>query len=173
MKKFLFLASIISTVCFFSCSNDVENSFQEETSVLSLVSPNGSLIANSINDLNKRTADIIAEKFGDDYPFTIKAIEYIDVESGFLAIIKYELENGTISNYALSTSTDLAIDEGEVLQPLSPVAFKCSSASKCTPCQILIKEYTRKTQDGEEEVVREFLCTTQCDDCKLSASQIL
>lgn len=73
---------------------------------LSLVAPNGEMIAPSLQALQAETADMVISQFGNAFPFEITDIEYATPGDGYLAVISYRLANGRTSNFAKSNSTE-------------------------------------------------------------------
>ena len=142
-----------------------------------------------MEDLNQMISRTIATNYGDDYNFEIESIEYADIDDGYLALITYSLEDGTISNFALSNSTkvfnasnvvsvEIEADTYEIVeygedfltvsnsrsnQDSKGIKFFCKSASSCIPCQVKIGKppITEDNKDTEVE------CTSNRPDCKL------
>ena len=56
--------------------------------------------------LNEQTAQMVASTYGDDYSFEIKEISYTKVEDGYISLITYQLEDGTIGNYGITNSNE-------------------------------------------------------------------
>lgn len=68
--------------------------------------------------LNEQTAQMVASTYGDDYSFEIKEISYTKVEDGYISLITYQLEDGTIGNYGITNSNEVVshsrVDDFEV-----------------------------------------------------------
>ena len=109
MKKQLMIAVMAMTLAivpFISC-NKAGNVPNEEK--LQLEAPSGERIAASASDLMKQTSAIIVEMFGKKQAFQITAVEYLNVSKGVAAIVTYELNDGTIYNYAVAGDANFTI----------------------------------------------------------------
>lgn len=84
-----FLAAAGTTGC--KCSNnDIPSVAAKDKAVqdsLSIVAPNG---------------EKIAEQYGEDIPFEITSIEYLDVPEGYCATVNYRMENGISTNFVIT-----------------------------------------------------------------------
>lgn len=124
LKIMVLVAGMATTICSCNAEDDI---IENAPSNISLTAPNGEQIMESMEALNQMTSRTIATNYGDDYNFKIESIEYTDIDDGYLALITYSLENGTISNFALSncikvfnasnvTSVDIEADTYEIVQ---------------------------------------------------------
>ena len=114
MKKQFFIASmamIMAVVPFVSC-NKAGNVPNEEK--LQLEAPSGQKIAASASDLMKQASTIITEMFGKQQSFQITGIGYLNVSKGFAAIVNYQLEDGTVGNYAIIDGVSFALDSKSI-----------------------------------------------------------
>lgn len=196
--KNIFLILSIFLIGMTGCNDEVENfeSIPQQEETLQLQAPNGEKIAANLEDLKAQTALLVAQSFGDDYPFAITNIEYADVHDGFLALVTYQLEDGTISNYALSNSQSVlqatAIDEfvveGEAMGHIeynettgeaymtttkattsTTTKYVCKSASSCSPCQVKMQIVHDDIDTSPTARGITISCTENCVDCKLKA----
>lgn len=198
MKVKIFLCTCLILLGLTGCDNDtVLDPNMSKQNELSIIAPNGEKIAESMETLQARTAMNIAEQFGDDYGFTITSIEYTPLDEGYLALVNYQLENGTTSNYAVSNNMEVLTnslvdvitysssnaplqygENGEVsitftksTSAANSISFKCKSASNCKPCQVKI--VTGNTEEGSfvtGEGKTTISCSDTCPDCKLEAT---
>lgn len=197
MKRIVFtVCCILTLIGVTGCYNENENVIQssQETSV-TLIAPNGEIIAKDISALRNETALIVAKQFGDDFKFSVTSIEYITVNKGYLALISYELEDGRQSNYVKTNCSEVinssSLDSFHIksasqrwdwksenekivlstvtkgVNSTSEVSFVCKSATNCKPCQVKVSQYQDSVND---EVSTKVSCSDTCSDCKLEAT---
>lgn len=186
LKTLVLVAGIAITIC--SCSAE-DGIIESVPSQISLIAPNGEQIMESMEALNQTISRTIATNYGDDYNFEIESIEYTDIDDGYLALITYSLEDGTMSNFALSnsikvfnasnvTSVDIEEEIYEIIEnednSITIISsrsnqenkrapkYTCKSVSNCKPCQVKIGKLPI-TEDRDWEVE----CSPDCPDCKL------
>ena len=114
MKKQVLIAVVAMTMAvapFFSC-NKAGNIPNEDK--LQLEAPSGLRIAASASDLMKQTSAIIVEMLGKKQEFQITGVEYLNASKGIAAIVTYQLNDGTIGNYAIAEGTNFTIDATSV-----------------------------------------------------------
>ncbi|MBR4047518.1 MAG: hypothetical protein IKK07_03575 [Bacteroides sp.] len=186
LKILVLVVGIATTICSCNAEDDI---IENAPSQISLIAPNGEQIMEDMEDLNQMISRTIATNYGDDYNFKIESIEYTDIDDGYLALITYSLEDGTMSNFALSnsikvfnasnvTSVEIETDTYEIIgdeensitvgnsrsnQDSKGIKFFCKSASSCIPCQVKIGKLPI-TEDNKDTEVE---CTSNCPDCKL------
>ena len=110
MKKLFFIASmamIMAIAPFVSC-NKAGNVPNEEK--LQLEAPSGQKIAASASDLMRQTSIVITEMFGKIQSFQITGIDYLNVSKGYAAIVSYQLDDGTVGNYATIDGVSFTLD---------------------------------------------------------------
>lgn len=107
-----YLITIFSIVLFgCSHSDEIEEYISNHEKDLSLVAPDGAKIAESISYLKKEISAIIAERSEMDQGFSIKNIEYAQVDNGYLAIINFVTDDNT-QGAMVKTNINLEIGEG-------------------------------------------------------------
>ena len=199
---YIFTITLCSLWGLSGCNNedmaDMSPNTPKEAS-LCLQAPNGETIAHDISELKEETTLMVAKQFGDDYEFTLTSIEYADVNDGFLALINYRLEDGTVSNYAISNSNsvlqatdidDLTLDlpteaswreeDNSIIVPIAEgtlstastneTKYVCKSATNCTPCQVKIVRDLNLGTLKSKGVVYKVTCRDECSDCKMEVT---
>ena len=115
-----FLAAAGTTGC--KCSNnDIPSVAAKDKAVqnsLSIVAPNGEKIADDMESLENEIKFKIAEQYGEDIPFEITSIEYLDVPEGYCATVNYRMENGISTNFVIthfSEDVKVQVDSNSVI----------------------------------------------------------
>lgn len=117
---FCFLAAAGTTGC--KCSNnDIPSVAAKDKAVqdsLSIVAPNGEKIADDMESLENEIKFKIAEQYGEDIPFEITSIEYLDVPEGYCVTVNYRMENGISTNFVIthfSEDVKVQVDSNSVI----------------------------------------------------------
>jgi hypothetical protein len=105
-KKKSFVVGILIPLLMLSSCNALDTS-SINGNQLSLVAPNGNQIARNISSLKKEAGMIVAKQFGHDLDLEITDIKYYPINSNYLALVYYKLENGTIMNYGKTNDVGL------------------------------------------------------------------
>ena len=114
MKKQFFIAlmaMIMAIAPFMSCDK-AGNVPNEEK--LQLEAPSGQSIATSTADLMRQTSTVITEMSGKKQSFQITGIEYLNVSKGYAAIVSYQLDDGTVGNYATIDGISFTLDSKSI-----------------------------------------------------------
>lgn len=177
MKKNIFL--IILLAFLFGCeneSNDLEFTHSEKT--LCLEAPNKEMISPDIVSLKMLAADVISIKTGIDSEFELQKITYLPADKGYIAVVDYKMQDGTISNFFIvkdanvkyKSSTSTLIDNSfsrtvktreEAGSGGQTTVFSCLPDGKCEECKLL-GEY------DDNDKVHTLSCS--CNDCKMKVT---
>jgi hypothetical protein len=124
MKKLSSVLFFVVLALLYSCVEDTSLS-QEE---LNLTTPTNERLASSVSALKKRTAEIVADKFGGPRSFRITSITYLDVSSGYVAQINFTV--GDINSHYFIQKIPASPD-GRL--GCTEWTISCSGNSCCTP----------------------------------------
>jgi hypothetical protein len=114
-----------------ACNEETPSGIEAEAN---LTAPNGDVLANSLTELKKWTADAVSDKFGPDTQFELTDIEYLNVKTGFVARINFKV--GEIQSHFFIGNAPLTTPNGRVGLPVDPCKkweINCSGNSCCTP----------------------------------------
>jgi hypothetical protein len=122
--------------------------------------------------LKKETATVISKKFGVKKQFEITGIEFLNVETGYAAIVNYRLPDGMVGNYAMFSGIKFNVEAQSVVTDVKSgrqiqesasarvaddgkVKITCSRTGTCE-CKV---EGTVDTNTG---IVKWGCCCEQC-----------
>ena len=189
MKKTAFslaLSLIMMSVC--ACSNEEAGTMVPAEEELQLVAPSGVQFAATRAQLQEEASTVAFEKFGTT-ECTVLSIEYAPLDEGYLALVYFELEDGTLSSYAQTNSLEVMqatkVDElqikGAKMIPQQPaedgsVTFMMESTTRVEPVTIgNIKYYCEGSCNNPCQVFftvvgnKAIVSCDGCDDCRLKA----
>ncbi|ADV42479.1 hypothetical protein [Bacteroides helcogenes] len=174
MKKYVFITFLTLATAFMAgCGNKDESPVSQETNV-SLIAPNGELIAKDMAALNKETALIIAKQYGEDLDFKITDIEYTQINDGYLALIAYQLSNGRSSNYA-KTNSDNVLADASVNAVIYDICSTEDTQWNISEDQttLNIENATTRSNGNAKEI--SFVCksASNCKPCQVKVASVI
>ncbi|MDR2039236.1 MAG: hypothetical protein LBQ60_15040 [Bacteroidales bacterium] len=170
--KIINLYGIILCCVIFGCNKDESITIEEQA--LNLISPSGEMISQNIQSLKKESSAIINDVFETIKEFEITDIEYLPVNKGYVAIVKYKTSDGIYGNYAISCGTHVNFNSNQVrmITGSSPklknnnensgkkpvYTFVCHANGSCNTCSL---EGDLDPENNQATV------TCSCNDCIL------
>lgn len=106
MKTKTFMA-VMAVMLALSCQKTTRSSVDEST--LNLTAPSGKVIAGSMDQLKSRTATMLAKQFGITQDFAVTGINYLNVPTGYAAILALRFGNGVEENLGIVSGIKISL----------------------------------------------------------------
>jgi hypothetical protein len=147
--RVFFLASIIVMTGLTGCSQDDEMLQTNGTETLSLVAPNGQLIAENRAALNSESSGIIEGIYGERKEFQITELVYYPMQKGYLVEIRYVTYDGIKGKYIKTNNASeignasnnvIRLKNGSESGSTVTTVYSCKNNNhqKCPDCEMVM-----------------------------------